>query len=103
MVQTKLVSPEEISDHKAVCDRKTIVAILSENGFEADSIRTGYFDGCVNVWAVARKVLGFKYKRRQSRELVLFGYYHYGYSYRYSTSIQSDIRSLWLIIWASFA
>ncbi len=33
---------------------------------------------------------------------LVFGYYHYGYSYRYSTSIQSDMRSLWLIIWASF-
>jgi 2-polyprenyl-3-methyl-5-hydroxy-6-metoxy-1,4-benzoquinol methylase len=55
MAHTRLVSPEEISDHKAVYDRKTIGSILAKNGFAVDSICSGYFEGYMNMWTIARK------------------------------------------------
>ena len=56
MAKLGLVSKIETEEHKAMYSRKKIRSILAKNGFEADSIRSGYFEGCVNVWAVAKKV-----------------------------------------------
>jgi 2-polyprenyl-3-methyl-5-hydroxy-6-metoxy-1,4-benzoquinol methylase len=55
MAHTRLVSPEEISDHKAAYGRKTISSILAKNGFAVGSICSGYFEGCMNIWTIARK------------------------------------------------
>jgi 2-polyprenyl-3-methyl-5-hydroxy-6-metoxy-1,4-benzoquinol methylase len=55
MAHTRLVSPEEIHDHKAAYDRKTIGSILAKNGFVVDSICSGYFEGYMNIWMMARK------------------------------------------------
>ena len=55
MAKLGLVSKIEIEEHKAMYSRKKIRSILAKNGFEADSIRTGCFEGCVNLWAVAKK------------------------------------------------
>lgn len=55
MAHTRLVSPEEIRDHKVAYDRKAIGSILAKNGFAVGSICSGYFEGYMNIWAMARK------------------------------------------------
>jgi 2-polyprenyl-3-methyl-5-hydroxy-6-metoxy-1,4-benzoquinol methylase len=55
MAQTRLVSLEEISDHKAAYGRKTIGSILAQNGFAVSGISSGYFEGYMNIWMIAGK------------------------------------------------
>jgi 2-polyprenyl-3-methyl-5-hydroxy-6-metoxy-1,4-benzoquinol methylase len=55
MAHTRLVSPEEIHDHKAAYNRKAIGSILAKNGFAVGSICSGYFEGYMNMWTIARK------------------------------------------------
>jgi 2-polyprenyl-3-methyl-5-hydroxy-6-metoxy-1,4-benzoquinol methylase len=55
MAHTRLVSPEEIRDHKAAYDRKAIGSILAKNEFAVGSICSGYFEGYMNIWTIARK------------------------------------------------
>ena len=55
MAKFGLVSKVEIDEHKAVYSRKKISSMLAKNGFEAGNIRSGYFEGFMNIWAVAKK------------------------------------------------
>ena len=55
MAKFGLVSKIEIDEHKAMYSRKKIRSMLAKNGFEAGNIRSGYFEGFMNIWAVAKK------------------------------------------------
>lgn len=55
MAHMRLVSFEEISDHKTAYGRKEIGSILASVGFAASSVRSGYFEGCMNIWTTAGK------------------------------------------------
>jgi SAM-dependent methyltransferase len=55
MSSLKLVSHEEIGEHKAQYSAGEVVSVLGEAGFERSSIRHGTFELGMNVWAVARK------------------------------------------------
>ena len=55
MAFAKLVSPEEIDDHKSAYDSRSLRSIIHEGGFATEKIQSGYFEGFVNVWATARK------------------------------------------------
>jgi SAM-dependent methyltransferase len=55
MAKLGLVSKIEIGEHKAMYSRKKIRSILAINGFEAASIHSGYFEGLMNIWAVAKR------------------------------------------------
>ena len=55
MAHIKLISHEGVSEHKATYGRKAIGSILALNGFAAGSISSGYFEGCMNIWTMARK------------------------------------------------
>jgi SAM-dependent methyltransferase len=51
----RLVSPVEIAEHKGAYGPAAIRRLLTEAGFAADRIETGYFELGMNVWARARK------------------------------------------------
>ena len=53
MAYLKLISREEIEDHKDVFTRKKLQRFLSEAGF--DGIETGAFECFMNLWATAKK------------------------------------------------
>ena len=55
MSHLKLVSHEEIGEHKAQYTRAGIVSHLVDAGFERSNISHGTFELGMNVWAVARK------------------------------------------------
>jgi 2-polyprenyl-3-methyl-5-hydroxy-6-metoxy-1,4-benzoquinol methylase len=55
MARLKLVSREEVNEHKAQYSHSEIVAILLEAGFDRSHIKHGTFELGMNVWAVARK------------------------------------------------
>lgn len=55
MALAKLVSSQEIDDHKAAYDSRSLRSILHKGGFAIENIQSGYFEGFVNVWATARK------------------------------------------------
>lgn len=55
MAAVKVVSSEEIEDHKAVYSRATLIERLGSAGFNKEGIRAGYFEMFLNVWAVAVK------------------------------------------------
>jgi SAM-dependent methyltransferase len=55
MSQMKLVSPEEVNEHKAQYSSVEIVPLLLEAGFERTHIRHGTFELGLNLWAVAQK------------------------------------------------
>ncbi|HEX2967105.1 MAG TPA: class I SAM-dependent methyltransferase [Syntrophorhabdaceae bacterium] len=55
MAFVKLVSSQEIDDHKAAYDSKTLRSTIHKGGFETKNIESGYFEGFVNVWATAGK------------------------------------------------
>jgi len=55
MAKMHLVSPDEISEHKATYTPQKIIAILEDAGFQKELIRTGYFELFMNIWAIARK------------------------------------------------
>ena len=55
MSRVKLVSHEEVDEHKAQYSHPEIVAMLLEAGFDRAHIRHGTFEMRMNVWAVAVK------------------------------------------------
>jgi SAM-dependent methyltransferase len=55
MAKLGLVSKVEINEHKAMYSRRRIRSILAKNGFEAGNVRSGCFEGFMNIWTVARK------------------------------------------------
>lgn len=55
MAHLKLVSHEEVSEHKAQYSRGEIVNLLLEAGFDQSRIRHGTFELGMNVWAAAQK------------------------------------------------
>lgn len=55
MSSAKLVSHEEIGEHKAQYSGREVASLLVEAGFDSSSIRHGTFELGMNVWAVARK------------------------------------------------
>ena len=55
MSSVRLVSHEEIDEHKAQYSGGEIVSLLLETGFDRSYIRHGTFELGMNVWAVAQK------------------------------------------------
>ena len=55
MSKIKLVSPEEIEEHKVYYSHILLGEILTGAGFKKDSIKTGYFEFNLNIWAFAVK------------------------------------------------
>lgn len=55
MSRIKLVSSEEVDEHKAQYSAVEIVPLLREAGFESSLIRHGTFELGMNLWAVAQK------------------------------------------------
>ncbi len=55
LARSRLVSPEEIHEHKALYTPARLKRFLGSGGFPADRIRTGYFEFLLNLWAVAEK------------------------------------------------
>ncbi|MFA6392166.1 MAG: class I SAM-dependent methyltransferase [Patescibacteria group bacterium] len=51
----KLVSKEEIEEHKKIYSPKEIRNILIQKGFNQTQIQTGYFELRMNIWAKAKK------------------------------------------------
>lgn len=50
-----MVSQIEINEHKTSYSRKQVRALLEEGGFSKSSVRLGYFELFMNIWARARK------------------------------------------------
>ena len=55
MARVRLLSPDEIDDHKALFSPRNTAARLREAGFEANRIRVGLFEAFMNIYAVATK------------------------------------------------
>jgi SAM-dependent methyltransferase len=55
MSAVKLVSHEEIGEHKAQYSGRQVASALAVAGFDRSGIRHGTFELGMNVWAVARK------------------------------------------------
>lgn len=51
----KLISPEEIEEHKDVYDHAKIALLLSSAGFKRERMKFGYFELFMNLWAMATK------------------------------------------------
>ena len=51
----RLVSPDEIDEHKDAYDFRTIEQILVEGGFDKADIKLGTFELGMNIWATAFK------------------------------------------------
>jgi hypothetical protein len=55
MARLKLVSAEEIRDHKDTYAPEKITRILESSGFKRENIESGYFEFFMNIWVKARK------------------------------------------------
>jgi SAM-dependent methyltransferase len=55
MARLRLVSSEEIMEHKGLYDAKKIVSVLREGNFEEDRIQVGYFELRMNSWITVAK------------------------------------------------
>lgn len=55
LARADMVSREEIEEHKGAYTRKQVMAILEQGGFGRPSIRSGYFELFMNIWARAQK------------------------------------------------
>ncbi len=55
MAALKLISPEEIDEHKDVYNHTKIGSLLSGAGFRQERMRFGYFELYMNLWAMAAK------------------------------------------------
>jgi hypothetical protein len=55
MSAVRLVSHEEIGEHKAQYSGGEIVSLLGEAGYDRSLIRHGTFELGMNLWAVAQK------------------------------------------------
>lgn len=55
MAYTGLISKEEIHEHKHHFSRKDIEKILNDSGFSEDKVKSGFFEGGLNMWFSVRK------------------------------------------------
>ncbi len=55
MAILKLVSSDELDEHKVAYSHDTLFSCLVDAGFEKDSIKCGFFEICMNQWIVAIK------------------------------------------------
>ena len=55
MALCRLVSPQEISEHKRLYTPDSITVILKQGGFLSGNIQTGYFECYMNTWVKAQK------------------------------------------------
>lgn len=55
LARLDMVSREEIEEHKGAYTRKQVLATLEQGGFRRPSIRSGYFELFMNIWARAKK------------------------------------------------
>jgi SAM-dependent methyltransferase len=55
MSRVRLVSDEEVSEHKAQYSHREVVAMLLAAGFDRAQIRHGTFELGMNLWAAARR------------------------------------------------
>lgn len=51
----RLVSRDEIDEHRGSYGRREIRALIEAGGFRPESIRTGFFEAFANNWAVATR------------------------------------------------
>ena len=55
MARLKMVNPVLVAEHKDTYVPAKVAMILRRGGFAAASVRTGYFEIFVNIWATATK------------------------------------------------
>jgi SAM-dependent methyltransferase len=55
LVMLRLVSEEEIDEHKEAYSRRQVADVLRRAGFDPTRIRTGSFELGLNLWATAEK------------------------------------------------
>jgi SAM-dependent methyltransferase len=55
LAKMKLISSEEISDHKQTYSQEKISKILQQAGFDLQAMRMGYFELFMNIWAAIPK------------------------------------------------
>ncbi|MHC4212762.1 MAG: class I SAM-dependent methyltransferase [Planctomycetota bacterium] len=55
MARLRLVSPEEINEHKGSYNHASIASYLDKAGFEKEKMRFGYFEMYLNNWAYVYK------------------------------------------------
>jgi SAM-dependent methyltransferase len=55
MARLRLVSLEEIREHKGRYTRRSVARFVGEAGFPPDRVRTGLFELGLNLWATATK------------------------------------------------
>ena len=56
MAKLRLVSGEEINEHKDTYTHVKICSLIKKGGFRKENIRFGYFEMFMNLWAVAAKL-----------------------------------------------
>jgi ubiquinone/menaquinone biosynthesis C-methylase UbiE len=55
MARLRLISSEEIRDHKGLYTSDSIIKILQRGGFTSENIEVGYFEFYMNTWVTAIK------------------------------------------------
>lgn len=55
LAKLKLVSKEEIEEHKDTYNHRKIIGLLKGAGFDAGKIQCGYFEAYLNLWVKAGK------------------------------------------------
>ena len=55
MAALRLVSPEEIRDHKVAYHLRSIAKHLEQAGFDTGKLNMGYFEMRLNSWAYVDK------------------------------------------------
>ena len=55
MARARLVSSEEIDEHKTQYTSRQVLDLLARNGFDRRRVRWGYFEMGLNLWATATK------------------------------------------------
>lgn len=55
MARLSLVSSEEIDEHKSLFTLPSLAELLHAGGFAREKIRTGTFEGWMNLWGIATK------------------------------------------------
>ena len=55
MAKLRLVSPEEINEHKGAYHKRSIALYLENSGFEKEKMHFGYFEMFLNNWAYVDK------------------------------------------------
>jgi len=55
MAKLRLISSEEIKDHKRLYSLSEISILLNQAGFSLEAIKAGYFELFMNTWVIAKK------------------------------------------------